>query len=151
MYIPAESITPLTEFPPATPLTLHDTEVLLVLVTVATNDCEFPSVMFPDSGVTLTSMEGDDGGGGGGPPLVAALCEQPHAVLAANMKMIACAKRRRRTFDEDLKGRSNVACEGGRMRWMEAGGGPAKEKRMNTRNLPIIRARLFAGKILVLC
>jgi len=48
VYMPLESITPSTEFPPATPLTLHDTEVLLVLVTVATNNWEFPSVMFSD-------------------------------------------------------------------------------------------------------
>ena len=133
VYIPAESITPKAEFPPATPLTLHDTEVLLVLVTSATKDWEFPSVMFSDSGVTLTSIM-DGGGGGGAAPPVAALCEQPHAALA-NMKMIACAKRRRRTFDENLKCRSNVCCERGRMQLREAVEGPAKQKRMKSRIL----------------
>ena len=75
VYKPAAEIVPTAPFPPATPLTLHVTAVLLVFVTSAENSCMFPSKTELDCGVTFTMMEG--GGGGGGGPVTAPPPPQP--------------------------------------------------------------------------
>ena len=74
---------PTLEFPPAIPLTLQVTLVLVVLVTVAANCCVAPRKTEAVGGKTLTLTVGGGGGGGAGfPPLV----PQPIAAPAATIR-----------------------------------------------------------------
>ena len=54
VYRPEEEIVPVTEFPPATPLTLQFTALELAPVTVAVNCCVWPSGMDAVAGCTVT-------------------------------------------------------------------------------------------------
>src|SRR5579872_5983174 len=54
VYSPEEEIVPLTEFPPATPLTLQFTPLELAPVTVAVNCCVWPSGTDAVAGCTVT-------------------------------------------------------------------------------------------------
>lgn len=54
VYRPVEEIVPVTEFPPATPLTLQFTALELAPVTVAVNCCVWPSGTEAVAGCTVT-------------------------------------------------------------------------------------------------
>lgn len=54
VYRPEEEIVPVTEFPPATPLTLQFTAPELAPVTVAVNCCVWPSGTEAVAGCTVT-------------------------------------------------------------------------------------------------
>jgi hypothetical protein len=78
VYTPAFEIVPTVAFPPAAPLTLHTTLVLLVFSTVAANICEFPNNTLALDGVTVMLTEA--GGGVGGVGVVGCAIPEPSAV-----------------------------------------------------------------------
>src|SRR5579864_4788184 len=103
---PAALIVPLAAVPPATPLTLQVTLVLLELVTVATNVCEAPSTTDALPGVTETLMVDGGGVGGGSTTELAPPLAQPrmHAFAART------AERKTKTGNEvRLRGRDSIA------------------------------------------
>lgn len=65
-YMPVAEIVPTLELPPAIPLTLQETPVFDVPVTLAANCCVCPRITEAVEGVTLTVTFGGGGGGGGG-------------------------------------------------------------------------------------
>ena len=106
VYTPVALIVPVVAVPPATPLTLQVTLVLLELVTVATNACEAPSTTDALPGVTETLMAGGGGGGGGSAAELAPPPAQPgmHALAART------AVRKTKTGkDVRLRGRDSIA------------------------------------------
>lgn len=107
VYTPVALIVPLAAVPPATPLTLQVTLVLLELVTVATNACEAPSTTEALPGVTVTLMVGGggDGGGNAAAELAPPLAQPSMYALAARM-----AARKTKTGKEvRLRGRDSIA------------------------------------------
>ncbi|MGB6595949.1 MAG: hypothetical protein WBE70_02395 [Candidatus Acidiferrum sp.] len=66
VYSPSEEIVPVDVLPFGRPFTLQVTAVLVALVTVAVNVCEFPSNTEALGGVIVTTMDGGGEGGGGG-------------------------------------------------------------------------------------
>src|SRR5215831_12403612 len=64
VYNPEAEIMPKVAFPPATPLTCHVNEGLVLPLMLAANCCDPPAAMLADAGV----ME-IEGRGGGGDPL----------------------------------------------------------------------------------
>lgn len=89
---PVALIVPLAAVPPATPLTLQVTLVLLALVTVATNVCEAPSTTDALPGVTVTLIVGGGGGGGG-----SAAAELAPPLAQPNMHALAARTAVRKT------------------------------------------------------
>jgi hypothetical protein len=84
---------PTVEFPPVTPFTLHVTDMLVALVTVAVKVCVAPSKTFCVVGATVTVTGGGGGGGGEPPP------PPPHAALStASASANAMAAVRRLVF-----------------------------------------------------
>lgn len=81
---PAALIVPTAGLPPAIPLTLQVTLVLLALLTAATKVCVAPSTTDALPGVIVTLMEGGGGGGGGSAAELAPPLAQPimHALAA---------------------------------------------------------------------
>jgi hypothetical protein len=65
VYTPLASIVPTVAFPPEIPFTLQLTAVLVVLATVAVNDCGSPSSTDAVAGTTVTVTF--EGGGCAGP------------------------------------------------------------------------------------
>src|SRR6266436_6616753 len=112
VYKPAAEIVPTALFPPATPLTLHVTAALLVLVTSAENGCVFPSNTELDCGVTFTMMGG--GGGGGGGPVTAPPPPQPSKLTPTASRSATLQQ-----WESPVK-----ICRRGRTAWRKAVGGP---------------------------
>jgi len=105
---PAALIVPLAAVPPATPLTLQVTLVLLELVTVATNACEAPSTTDALPGVTVRLMAGEGGGGVGGgsaAELVPPLAQPSMPALAAR----TAVRKAKTGKDVRLRGRDSIA------------------------------------------
>jgi len=107
------------------PLTLQETPVFVVLVTVAENESVSPSNTLPDVGLTVTVM----GGGGGGfelppppPP------QAPRRTLRARTKSARAMRRADRTRDALVLCFVRV-CGGGRMLFATADRGPARAQR----------------------
>ena len=111
-YKPVTEMVPTAPFPPATPLTLHVTAVLLAFVTSAENSCVFPSNTELDCGVTFTMMEG--GGGGGGGPVTAPPPPQPSKLTPAASRSATLQQ-----WESPVK-----ICRRGRTAWRKAVGGP---------------------------
>src|SRR5579864_5896260 len=107
VYTPAALIVPLAAVPPATPLTLQVTLVLLEFVTVATNVCEAPSTTDALPGVTVTLMVGGGGGGGG-----SAAAELAPPLAQPSMHALAAKTAVRKTKagkEVRLRGRDSIA------------------------------------------
>jgi hypothetical protein len=127
---------PITGEPPATPLTLHETVVLLAPVTVGVKACALPKRSEAVAGVRVTLMEdgvgvGVGGGGGGwtADELVTALPQPTVNPMAS--------RRARSTHSQARNGvgwrRPMLAfCERGRMVRRNAGEGPAENLREAT-------------------
>ena len=106
VYTPAALIVPLAAVPPATPLTLQVTLVLLALETVATNACEAPSTTDALPGATMTLTAGEGGGGGGSAAELAPPPPQPsmHALAART-----AVRKTKTSKDVRLGGRDSIA------------------------------------------
>src|SRR5256885_6501069 len=111
-YRPVADIVPTALFPPATPLTLQVTVVLLVFVTSAAKSCVFPSNTELDCGVTFTMMEG--GGGGGGGPVTAPPPPQPSKLTPTASRSATLQQ-----WESPVK-----ICRRGRTAWRKAVRGP---------------------------
>ena len=107
VYTPVALIVPLVAVPPAMPLTLQVTLVLLELVTVATNACEAPSTTDALPGVMVTLMVGGAGDGGDS---AAAVPAPPLAQPSMHALAARTAVRKTKTGkDVRLRGRDSIA------------------------------------------
>jgi hypothetical protein len=118
------------------PLTLQETLVLLVPVTVAAKVCVLPKTIEAVAGVMVTVMEEGVGGGGGGSGVgltLPVLPAQPrvHAAKARRVRIGSVAKCRRVAVRDSLR----PFCERGHMKWRNAGEGPGKKERLGVGHL----------------